>query len=125
MWRLIRLGSLLLGMIGILGMPAVARASAVLAQSAPSCSFVLGFQTLHELIPTIVGGCVDDEHHNPANGDALQHTTGGLLVRPCPRQLPHRGGQRSGPAPVAGGAAEEPLRAGVPTGDKAATQTAL
>jgi hypothetical protein len=50
------------------------------AQGAPDCAFVLGFATLHDLIPSVVGGCVDDEQHNPANGDALQQTTQGLLV---------------------------------------------
>ena len=49
------------------------------AQSSP-CTFVLGFQTVFSLIPTIVGGCVDNEQHNPANGDALQQTAKGLLV---------------------------------------------
>ena len=44
------------------------------------CRFVLGFATLHALIPDIVGICLDDEQHNPANGDGLQHTTHGLLV---------------------------------------------
>lgn len=44
------------------------------------CVFVLGFQTLHDLIPAVVGGCLDNESHNPSNGDALQHTTNGLLV---------------------------------------------
>ncbi|MGI8915055.1 MAG: hypothetical protein ACR2JY_14935 [Chloroflexota bacterium] len=48
--------------------------------SADGCQFVLGFQTLHEIIPATVGSCLEDEQHNPANGDALQHTTGGLLV---------------------------------------------
>jgi acetyl esterase/lipase len=45
-----------------------------------SCQFVLGFATLHAMIPTIVGDCLVDEHHNPVNGDGLQETTGGLLV---------------------------------------------
>jgi photosystem II stability/assembly factor-like uncharacterized protein len=47
---------------------------------AANCHFVLGFATLAQLIPLQVGQCLDDEQHNPANGDALQHTTGGLLV---------------------------------------------
>lgn len=52
---------------------------------AASCQFVLGFKTLHDLIPGIVGDCVENEHHNPVNGDGLQMTTGvnnagGLLV---------------------------------------------
>jgi len=55
------------------------------AQAQPGCQFRLGFATLHDLIPTIVGDCVDDESHNPVNGDGIQHTTawhgkGGLMV---------------------------------------------
>lgn len=49
-------------------------------RSADGCGFVLGFATLHDLSPSVVGDCVDDEGHNPDIGDALQHTTGGLLV---------------------------------------------
>jgi hypothetical protein len=53
--------------------------------SAANCHFALGFATLHDLIPTTVGDCLVDEHHNPVNGDGLQETTGptgagGLLV---------------------------------------------
>lgn len=53
--------------------------------AAASCQFILGFKTLHDLIPAIVGNCVVDEHHNPQNGDGLQETTGvdgkgGLMV---------------------------------------------
>src|SRR3989441_7986344 len=40
----------------------------------------MGFKTMADQIPTVVGGCLEDEHANPANGDALQETTGGLLV---------------------------------------------
>jgi hypothetical protein len=52
---------------------------------AEDCQFILGFKTLHDLIPSVVGNCVVDEHHNPTNGDGLQETTGptgagGLLV---------------------------------------------
>lgn len=50
------------------------------AAQAAGCQFVLGFAALHDLIAQIVGQCLDDEQHNPANGDGLQHTTGGLLV---------------------------------------------
>jgi hypothetical protein len=50
------------------------------ATSAPGCRFQLGFAALRGAIPGVVGGCTEDEHHNPANGDALQKTTGGLLV---------------------------------------------
>src|SRR5438128_10471159 len=45
-----------------------------------SCSFTLGFATLHDLVPDVVGSCVDDEQHDPRTGDALQHTTNGLLA---------------------------------------------
>ncbi len=48
--------------------------------SAQSCQFVLGFATLHGLIPQIVGDCLENEHHNAVNGDGLQMTTHGLLV---------------------------------------------
>ena len=47
---------------------------------AEGCQFVLGFKALHDLIPSTVGDCVTDEYHNPANGDGLQETVGGLLV---------------------------------------------
>ncbi len=46
----------------------------------PSLQFQLGFRLLADQIPSIVGGPLEDEHHNPANGDALQQTTRGLMV---------------------------------------------
>ena len=47
---------------------------------AAECQFVLGFKALRDLIGhDIVGECLENEHHG-ANGDALQQTTGGLLV---------------------------------------------
>jgi hypothetical protein len=52
---------------------------AVIAQPS-SCSFMLGFAALHDLIPDVVGSCVDNELHDPSTGDALQHTANGLLV---------------------------------------------
>jgi glucose/arabinose dehydrogenase len=47
--------------------------------SAAGCQFVLGFKTLHDALPTVVGDCLDDQA-SAANGDALQHTSNGLLV---------------------------------------------
>lgn len=47
---------------------------------ANSCQFVLGFAILDSMIPPQVGQCLENEQHNPNNGDGLQHTTGGLLV---------------------------------------------
>lgn len=51
-----------------------------LAQAAPDCHFVLGFAALQARLPREIGGCLDNERHNPANGDGIQQTTGGLLV---------------------------------------------
>jgi len=51
-----------------------------LAQSVPACHFQLGFATLAALVPQQAGQCVDNEAHNPVNGDALQHTTNGLMA---------------------------------------------
>ena len=52
---------------------------------AADCQFVLGFATLKALIDDAegtekVGECLEDQRFNPANGDALQQTTGGLMV---------------------------------------------
>ena len=48
--------------------------------SAAECQFVLGFNTLRDLIGhDIVGECLENEHYEE-NGDSLQQTTGGLLV---------------------------------------------
>jgi LysM repeat protein len=73
------------GALSILAILGYVLLSAVQAQAATTCRFVLGFATLAALIPQQVGQCVENEEHNPANGDALQHTTGmagagGLLV---------------------------------------------
>ena len=45
----------------------------------PSCQFVLGFQTLRDLDPSDVGDCLDNQSFAP-NGDALQHTSNGLMA---------------------------------------------
>jgi hypothetical protein len=44
------------------------------------CIFKLGFQTLHELIPGIVGACTENEHQDRGTGNTIQATTNGLLV---------------------------------------------
>lgn len=46
---------------------------------AADCTFVDSFRTLHTMIPSVVGDCVDNEFTDPATGDALQLTTNGLL----------------------------------------------
>ena len=53
--------------------------------AADHCQFVLGFATLKALIdevegPDKVGDCLENQWSNPVNGDALQQTTGGLMV---------------------------------------------
>jgi plastocyanin len=56
-----------------------APAAAAPAPAAAPCQFILGFSTLAGALPQQVGKCVDDQASAP-NGDALQHTSGGLLV---------------------------------------------
>ncbi len=68
------------GLIAFLTLPASAAAAA-----AAECEFILGFTTLKALIdaaegPEKVGECLENQRFNPENGDALQQTTGGLLV---------------------------------------------
>jgi photosystem II stability/assembly factor-like uncharacterized protein len=60
--------------------PAVAAtATPAPGPTAGPCQFILGFATLHNLDPTDVGDCVDNQTF-AANGDAQQHTTNGLLA---------------------------------------------
>lgn len=59
----------------------------VASVEAANCQFISGFRTLRFLIPSIVGDCLENQHVNPANGDWLQMTTGGLLVQ---READHR-----------------------------------
>jgi aryl-phospho-beta-D-glucosidase BglC (GH1 family) len=54
--------------------------SAGTGPAAAGCFFTLGFRLLHDLVPARVGDCLEDETHNPSNGDGLQRTSGGLLV---------------------------------------------
>ncbi|HUZ78241.1 MAG TPA: hypothetical protein VMV93_11740 [Chloroflexota bacterium] len=59
--------------------PAIAATATPAAATAGPCQFILGFQTLQSLDPTDVGNCTDNQAY-AANGDALQHTSNGLLV---------------------------------------------
>lgn len=63
-----------------LGLPAGNASIPTAAPTVAPCTYVLGFKALHDLISDKVGACADSEVHTPANGDALQHTSGGLLV---------------------------------------------
>jgi Protein of unknown function (DUF4232)/Galactose oxidase, central domain len=67
-------------LFGLFVLAIVATIPPVPAARAEGCHFVFGFATLHDLIPEIVGQCLEDEQHNPTNGDGLQATTLGLLV---------------------------------------------
>ncbi|HLY64336.1 MAG TPA: hypothetical protein VKU60_02285, partial [Chloroflexota bacterium] len=40
---------------------------------------MLGFEALQQALPQQVGTCLEDQHFS-GNGDAVQHTSGGLLV---------------------------------------------
>lgn len=68
-----RIFSLLLG-LALVAIPA----GTVQAQTA-TCQLVLGFKTLHDMDAADIGDCVDNQAY-AASGDALQHTTKGLLV---------------------------------------------
>ena len=50
------------------------------AQTAANCHFQLGFRTLHNMAPGVVGDCIENEWHNAENGDGLQRTTRGLMA---------------------------------------------
>ena len=59
--------------------------SAAPTAAAAECEFVLGFATLKTLIKLSegqdkVGDCLENERFDPMRGEALQQTTGGLLV---------------------------------------------
>src|SRR5262245_42023187 len=49
------------------------------AAAQASCTFVLGFGSLRAMIPIPIGQCLENQYY-AANGNAEQHTTGGLLV---------------------------------------------
>jgi hypothetical protein len=56
------------------------RATVTEAQANANCQFTLGFRTLHDMAPGVVGDCIENEWHNAQNGDGLQRTTRGLEV---------------------------------------------
>ena len=66
------LRALLLGLFLALFAPSMASA-------ATDCEFRFGFKTLRDLIPAIVGECLENERY-AANGNSEQQTTGGLMV---------------------------------------------
>ena len=48
--------------------------------TAQDCSFQLGFKVLRDLIPDVVGECLENESHDPTTGLTRQATTGGWLT---------------------------------------------
>jgi hypothetical protein len=67
--------------IAIAGLVTVATWTARGAEAQAGCRFVLGFAQVRDLVgAATVGGCLEDERFDPASGDALQRTSGGLLV---------------------------------------------
>jgi len=47
---------------------------------AQDCSFQLGFKALRDLIPDVVGDCLENERHDPETGVSRQTTTNGQLI---------------------------------------------
>ena len=60
--------SLIVSWMVTVGLPTLAEAA--------NCQFTGGFRTLHDLIPNIVGNCLDNERYNGQTGDGYQDTTG-------------------------------------------------
>jgi len=61
----------------MLALPAVAHAQQ--APATPACQYIQGFKTLHDLASSEIGDCLDKQTF-VSTGDALQHSTNGLLV---------------------------------------------
>lgn len=77
---LLALGTAATMLLGPTLEPGRAARDSRLVVRAAGCDFRAGFKALHDLVPNIVGDCLEDEHHNPGNGDGLQSTSNGLLV---------------------------------------------
>jgi hypothetical protein len=76
MFRSLR-GAFVALLLALIALPLTAAPAA--AQS--RCGFVLGFASIRTLVgQNVVGDCRENEHFNPANGNAEQQTMRGLLV---------------------------------------------
>lgn len=67
------------GFLAALAFVGVTAAPASAAAPASDCRFILGFASLHDAAPSAIGSCLDDQAF-AANGDAIQHTTKGMLA---------------------------------------------
>lgn len=72
--------SLTAGVLAALTVAALSPSTAsVVLAGPPPCIFSMGFEELHNAAPTLVGDCLENQTYT-AGGDAVQHTTRGLLV---------------------------------------------
>ncbi|NLG48760.1 MAG: hypothetical protein GX552_01455 [Chloroflexi bacterium] len=75
--------ALLLAMSSLLPVPALADTGDQASTATPcaDCRFVLGFESMHNLLADsgVVGSCLEDEYHTP-DGDGFQRTTNGLMI---------------------------------------------
>lgn len=73
--------TLLLTISSLIAAPISVEADTQDPSSCTECRFVLGFETLHNLLgdSAIVGDCLENEFHAP-NGDGFQRTTNGLMI---------------------------------------------
>ena len=46
----------------------------------PACGFSPGFKGLHDMIPDVVGPCIENERIDPSGANSSQRTNNGLLV---------------------------------------------
>lgn len=69
-----------LALIGLWLALLVSPLGGVVDAGSPPCQFRWGFAALHTALPSVVGACLDDERAVSAAGDAIQHTSHGLLV---------------------------------------------
>src|SRR5947207_15426377 len=53
---------------------------AAAAPAAARCWFQGGFLLLHDRLPHEVGTCTGQEQYDPVSGDAMQRSTGGVLI---------------------------------------------
>src|SRR5437870_1634248 len=71
--------SLARGIVVVAAVTAALTVSSVQAQSSV-CGIAPRFQMFRDLVPGIIGECLSAELPGALDGDALQRTTGGLLV---------------------------------------------
>ena len=74
--RMMKVHNLFLAVCTALGLLA---SGVPMASAQTACQYILGFKTLHDLVPATIGNCLDNQAF-AANGDAQQDTTNGLLA---------------------------------------------